>query len=198
MLLQFHAGKDVRHVIVDDVVVAVEYFALFSADNGGKSVAALERIADLVAVHTVGPVLDHVVLNDAASGIAQPGAEEHIVETDLETAEFDIRLMQRRCIIAVGILNTGICKGAQGAQFGLGASIETKFGARTGIPGLVFVGADRATGEDVIPAGHVKTQIPAHLEAGLGTGDIEEARAKGIANTNIFCRFGFGYDHRVS
>jgi hypothetical protein len=81
------------HVVIDAIdrseVVGCLYLALFSSDDRRETVAASERVAHLVGC--AGLVVDHVVVDDAAS-ITGPRTEDFVRNTDAEAAEVDVSL----------------------------------------------------------------------------------------------------------
>jgi len=93
-------------------------------------------------------------------------------------------------------LEVTLAEGADDAVFGRGAGIDRQRHARTGkeiVEIAVSLAEITVPGRDTVGAaikGSVGAQIAADLDAGVGAGDVEEARAVKRADPDIFYRFG--------
>ena len=81
---------------------------------------------------------------------------------------------------------------AQRAKVRLRPRVESGFRTSMLAPGIEFPAV-----VEIVADASVIADNPADLEAGLGSRNVEEARALGVANANIFDGLGFGDDDCV-
>ncbi|WP_445557842.1 MULTISPECIES: hypothetical protein [unclassified Ochrobactrum] len=129
--------------------------------------------------------------------------EFRVVDTDPQSAEFDKGISQDNIRIRITIyiadagtvcpiVEAGFSKSLQGAEFGFRTGRGAKRKAGSFVPAFAINAR-----VDIVAALNIVTQIAVDTQAGFRAGDVEIARAIGVANTHILNTFRLWRDDCV-
>ena len=178
---------------------------VFDRQRGVEAAAELGGVGD--QVH--GVQFSVVRRPDGVAVLVIVEAEERMGVTSGQATELDEGLVDREGIAVEGIaaasgadrmgVGVDLEVGAQQTPIGLGAGIEPDAAlsveGRTVVIAVEVEGTGSAERRRAITTEHavIGADFTADLEAGVGAGDVEEARAEGRADLHIFNGFTLGH-----